>query len=146
MKLKIIDPQSPYYEAALSLRYRLFFQEHDLPWSILFDDKEATSTHLALIDGENLVAYGRLSSDADMNFQISQMVVDPKHQGRGYGTEVLERLIALTREMHGNSIFLNARISAIAFYEKMGFIAFGEPFKSKSTQVEHIKMKLELIG
>ncbi|WP_236781700.1 hypothetical protein [Aliivibrio fischeri] len=82
--MEIINLQSTddIYQQALNLRYDLFFREPGLPKEILVDDLEENSTHVAIVEKSELYAYGRLSEIAKGIFKISQMVVQPKMQGK----------------------------------------------------------------
>ncbi len=48
--VRIIKLQRIYfhYQAAIQLRYDLFFRPHDLPEAIVFDEREKDSRHFAL--------------------------------------------------------------------------------------------------
>lgn len=144
MKITIIDRGSPYYEDALALRYSLFFEKYNLPREVLFDEDESTALHCALVEVDELIAYGRLNCRGDSLCQISQMVVDPQYQNRGYGMMILKRLVSIANEKDGRSISLNARMHAVGFYQKAGFTSVGEAFRSKRTGVEHIEMRREI--
>lgn len=141
--VKKIDTKDALYQEARDLRYELFFKAHGLPTSILDDEKEAQSTHVAIVEDGLLVGYGRLSEVEMKVFQISQMVVAPRHQSKGYGTILLKDLIQLALNSGAASIILNARITATGLYEKQGFATQGEVFNSTSTGIPHIKMVYE---
>ena len=139
MKVKQLNQDDALYHQALNLRYQLFFEEHALDKTVLFDKYEDYSDHLCIADNM-LQAYGRLSEMSVGNYQISQMVVSPDLQGQGLGSEILQQLVNLALTKKARLIFLNARLSALTFYQKHHFIAVGSVFKSKSTGIEHIKM------
>lgn len=140
MKISEISIEDRIYQEALELRYDLFFREHGLPRSILFDDLEADSIHIAMTDESGLVAYGRLSPIGNGEFVVSQMVVRPACQGKGYGSQVLARIIQTAISQEARILMLEARIPAISMYEKQGFIRDGSVYESHSTGVPHIKM------
>ena len=68
------------------------------------------------------------------------MVVSPMHQGQGFGTQLLSKLIQIAQKEGANTIMLNARITAVALYQKQGFKEIGKVYNSTSTNVLHIKM------
>jgi len=143
MKTIEIEPEGELYKQALTLRYELFFKRHDLPWSILFDDKESVSNHMAIINDKLLLAYGRITKREGNIYQISQMVVSPNAQRTGIGSILLKELLSLAHNNGCHKIVLNARIEAKEFYEKLGFKCIGEIFCSKTTNIPHIKMIFE---
>ncbi|MUL17337.1 GNAT family N-acetyltransferase [Aliivibrio fischeri] len=140
--MEIINLQSTddIYQQALNLRYDLFFREPGLPKEILVDDLEENSTHVAIVEKSELYAYGRLSEIAKGIFKISQMVVQPKMQGKGLGTRILSELVNLALEKGAEEVFLHARLHAVVMYEKIGFETIGNSYIAKVTGVPHIKM------
>lgn len=139
-----IEPDSSFYRDALNLRYDLFFRDCNLPFDILFDQKENNSYHLGIIHNNVLLAYGRLTKISRIRFQISQMVVKSEYQGQGFGSQILKKLISVSKDNKASIITLNARLSAIGLYEKFSFKISGKSFLSETTKVEHIKMNLQL--
>lgn len=109
------------YHAAKALRYKLFFEEHGSPKEVLNDSQEIKSTHIAMSSGHELIAYGRLTEITPTEFQISQLVVSPSFQKRGYGTQLLIYLMKLCRQKNASYIVLNARTNSVGLYEKQGF-------------------------
>ncbi|MGF1683485.1 GNAT family N-acetyltransferase [Photobacterium minamisatsumaniensis] len=146
MELLEIEVGSIFHKQALDLRYHLFFEEMNHPRDILFDGKEKNSFHLALVKKSELVAYGRLSQHSLSEYQISQMVVNPRYQGLGYGKQVLNGLVNKAKVLKSETIFLNARLTAVSLYQSVGFIFDGEAHESPATKVEHIRMKLSLLN
>lgn len=142
MELHLIEVGTRWHEQALDLRFELFFEKAGLPRNILFDGKEEKSVHIGVIHQNQLIAYGRLSLLDGSQYQISQMVVAPEYQGKGLGKRVLAALIEKAKTQHALGIELNARITAMALYESMGFEPLGDMFESASTKVKHIKMHL----
>jgi predicted GNAT family N-acyltransferase len=118
----------------------MFFKEHNLSKNILNDEKEEKSTHIAISQDDELIAYGRLTALNSEEFQISQIVVPPNYQGQGYGVKLLQELVLSAKNRGAKTIALNARISAIDFYGKQGFQHAGQVYSSRTTGVRHIKM------
>lgn len=137
-----ISMEAPVYQAALSLRYDLFFREHKLPRDIRLDELENSSIHIATTSGDNLIAYARLSDLGEGRYKISQVVVQPEHQGKGCGRTLLEAVVACAWEQGASVIELNARSFATGLCNGLGFIEVGEEYISEFTYVPHIKMEL----
>ena len=93
MKLEEIAIGSDLYGKALQLRYELFFKDLGLPKSVVPDDLEERSTHLALSDQDQLIGYSRLSALSEKDYRISQVVVSPIRQGLGHSITLLNYLI-----------------------------------------------------
>jgi predicted GNAT family N-acyltransferase len=142
-QLKFIAYGSDAYHEAAQIRYRLFYQEHNIPFDSIFDTKEAQDLHLAVIEqpSDRVLAYGLLVQNSLDEFQIYQMVVLPEFQGQGLGTQILQGLTTAARERGGILLLLNARETKATFYQKFGFEPLGEVFPSSTTGVPHIKMQ-----
>ena len=145
-QIKFIDYGSNEYYQAAQLRYRLFYQEHNIPFESIFEPAEKQDLHLAITTSlENIVlAYGRLGKNNSDEFQIYQMVVMPEHQGHGLGMRILHVLIEVAVERGASLLTLNARTTKVRFYQKAGFETIGEVFASYTTGVPHIKMQKNL--
>jgi len=79
---------------------------------------------LAVFDGEKAVGMGRIVGDGIYNV-ICDVVVAPDYQGRGVGTEIVQRLLGYlngrTPEGGRASVQLIAETAKEPFYEKLGF-------------------------
>jgi len=139
-----IDIDSENYKDAASLRYDVFYKEFNLDPDIINDSQERNSIHLAAVAGGRVAGYGRLSIDGN-TAQISQMVVHHKMRGKGIGSRIMTLLISRSKEERCRSIFLSARIGAVAFYQRFGFKCTGGQFPSKKTGLAHIRMERQLI-
>ena len=146
MEVKFITIEQAEYFQACQLRHQVFFAEHNLPFTILFDDQEAISFHAVITNLHNkVIAYGRLTRIQNNTYQISQMVVKPDCQRQGLGQQILLALINLAKKRGANLIALEARTSAVKFYQKLGFETDSPEYPSKKTGVIHVNMKLKLI-
>ncbi|MEI8609138.1 GNAT family N-acetyltransferase [Enterovibrio sp. Hal110] len=140
----ILNRDESLYQEALDLRFNLFFEPANLPRDVLFDDNETRSKHLALTQDGALLAYLRLTEASDKHFQLSQMVVTPKHQGKGLGRRLVTEAIQYLRARSATDVTLSARLHAIRLYTSVGFVVSGNVYLSKRTGVEHINMRLKI--
>ena len=145
-QLKLVECGSSEYRQAARLRYRLFYREHGIQFESIFDPQEQQSLHLVIKAniGDRVLAYGRLDRKNFNEFQIYQMVVEPKYQRQGLGTIILQTLITIATDRGASLIVLNARVAKVQFYQKHGFQSIGEVFASPSTGVPHIKMRKKI--
>lgn len=131
---------SSLYEEVMELRYQTFFKEFELPKSVTPDELEPESIHLALLNDNELLAYGRLSLLHQGVYRISQVIVPEPHRGNGYAMALLNEMVERSRELGASRVDLNAQLSAQKFYERCGFVAIDEPYEVKITGVVHVKM------
>lgn len=145
MLIKQIELNSELYQQACQLRYQLFYQPHGLSFDSIFNSQETESFHLGIINHDLLVAYGQLTQQTDQTYKISQMVVHPNYQRQGLGKKVLAELITISQQKNAQKIVLDARISAVNFYQQLGFKKImGTEHPSATTGVPHIYMQLKL--
>ncbi len=97
------------------------------------DDLE-TTTHFGFFVDKNIVGIVSVFQNkndifvAENQYQIRGMGVlhDFRHKGLGRELVLYCENYILTKK--GNLIWFNARESAIGFYQKLGYILFGNPF------------------
>lgn len=145
-EVRFVTAENAEYSKICTLRYRLFFQAHHLPFDILFDAQEARSLHTVITHQEthDVLAYGRLTPGADEIFQISQMVVAPEWQHQGLGKAIIMALLERAAAEQAHTIVLDARTDAVGFYEKLGFEQISDVFPSAKTGVLHVRMQKKL--
>ncbi|MGL5831967.1 MAG: GNAT family N-acetyltransferase [Waterburya sp.] len=138
---ELIKYNSQEFQQACQLRYELFFAEHGLAWDVVQDERQANYFHGAILQQNLLVAYGQLVPQANRIYQICQMVVKPGYQGQNYGSRILYFLIEKAQQERAIALTLNARLSAVGFYQKFDFQTHGKQFPSTTTGIPHITMK-----
>jgi len=72
---------------------------------------------------DKLVAFGRVIGDGSFNFYIQDLIVDPGHQGKGFGKTIMRHLMRYIEATGGEDavIGLMAADGAVGFYEQFGF-------------------------
>ena len=110
-----------------------FVQYYHLRWKILRkpwqqalgteqDAQESGSIHRMITDEQgNVVAVGRLEKSTSHQGQIRFMAVDDNMQGQGLGQKIINDLEQKASQLGMSEIMLNARESAIGFYQKLGY-------------------------
>jgi predicted GNAT family N-acyltransferase len=88
------------------------------------DKWDAISIHaIAWVDGV-AAACGRLLPDG----HIGRMAVRRPFRGKNIGAQVLLHLMAKARQRGDTQSVLSAQTHAIPFYEKFGFVAYGDEY------------------
>ncbi len=141
MELKQINTKHPLYQAAVTLRIALFFKDRPDAAHLIADALEAEGQHVVCITNAKVIGTGRVNV-IDGEGIISQMAVAEDAQRQGVGQHILEYCIALCKAQDVRRITLAARCTAVAFYEKYGFKAYGTVYPSKKTGIEHQRMML----
>ncbi len=140
---RYIEPGTPEYERAKEMRYRELYGDWGLPRALIEDTDGRVYHHLAVFDGERVIGFARLHLE-DGESRVFQVCVDRDYQRRGIATRLMQELIALTASQGRTDVVLDARDTAISFYEQLGFVAEGEVFLSGRTNTPHRRMRLSL--
>jgi len=72
----------------------------------------------------------------DKNFQFRKFAVDEGMQGKGIGTVLLKYIIHFAINEGAERIWCNARLSAVGFYLKSGFLQTGTLFSKNGFDYE----------
>ena len=104
-------------------------------------DRLPSAFHLgAFIDGEHagtasfynlpneLALAAAENPPAEELWQLRGMGSAPEYKGRGIGTAMLERAYPELTARGGTVLWCNARVVALEFYRKMGFLVLGDEF------------------
>lgn len=114
-------------EAAFAIRRKVFCEEQNVPEEEELDDRDTEAWHfLAFVDGVP-AGTARLVPTAGAA-KIGRMAVRKEYRGRGVGTRLLEAAMHAAAELKLHPMVLDAQVSAIPFYERLGFVAEGVVF------------------
>ena len=99
--------------------------------------------HFAGYDGDNLVAYCRLTVEGDIG-KISRVFVAKNYLKQGFGKQLINNLIERCLELDIKKLELNSRESSLKFYERLGFYRSGELIVSQESMLTLIPMVREV--
>lgn len=141
--VKTIEYGTGDYMATLELRNRVM--RVPLGLSIYKEDTsfEQHARMVAAFDEETVVGVGVMTAQGGV-FKLEFLCVDTTLQGRGIGGMMLARLEEKARAEGGTRLFMDARVSASAFYRRHGYREVGEVFSLDYAPVPHIVMEKEL--
>jgi predicted N-acetyltransferase YhbS len=104
-------------------------------------DLEPDTVHLAALDGERVVGCVSVFPNAyegtPAAWQLRGMAVDPAYQGRGIGRLVLDAAVEAVTATGAPLMWAYGRVSALGFYELMGWRAVGEEFSYGPADLPH---------
>ncbi|WP_187355239.1 GNAT family N-acetyltransferase [Paenibacillus tengchongensis] len=112
-------------EAAWKLRHEVMWPERE-PEYVRIDGDESAE-HYGLLDGERLVSVVSLFREGEAA-QFRKFATLESEQGKGYGSRLLEHVLAAAAAAGAQRIYCNARSSKIGFYKKFGLAATEERF------------------
>jgi len=120
---KTANQQNKYYH----FRWQMLREPWRMPIGSERDEYDEMSHHRMIVDGKGRpMAVGRLYITPDNEGQIRYMAVKPNRRSKGVGSLVLVALESFARQEGVKRLVINARVDAIAFYEKNGFESQGE--------------------
>lgn len=133
------------YQAALAdlraVRETVFVHEQHVPLEEEWDALDPDCVHvLARAANGSPIGTGRLTPE----HKIGRMAVLPPWRGHGVGDALLLALIEQARTRGWREVALNAQVSAIGFYARHGFVAYGERYWEAG--IEHQAMRRALSG
>lgn len=125
-----------------SIRETVFIIEQSVPIELEWDELDAHCTHCLVNNAKGIsVATARLHLTSP-NAHIGRMAVLKPYRQQGVGMLMLTKLLEYAQEKAVKKIFINAQTTAMAFYQRTGFVTIGEQFDDAG--IPHYKMVLDL--
>ncbi|MGX7148077.1 GNAT family N-acetyltransferase [Enterococcus ureasiticus] len=133
------DTMSDIYLDAVKIRRQVFMLEQGVPGEIEIDKYEAACIHFVLYGDENeAIATCRLLPLEDGLIKLQRMAVQKEYRGNDHGRLIVESAEQFSKEQGYRAMTLGAQITALGFYERMGYIKEGEMFLDAN--IEHYQM------
>lgn len=144
MKILITkDTMSDIYLDAVRIRQKVFVQEQGVPANLEIDENEAYCVHFVLYtEDKKAAATVRLLPLNDQLFKLQRMAVLKDYRGNSLGAEIIAEAESFARQQGFKIIELGAQLTAEKFYQKLGYLAYGEVFQDAG--IDHVHMKKEL--
>jgi len=120
-----------------SVRNSVFVVEQSVPEDLDFDGLDPTCCHALAFSGDEVVATGRMESDG----HIGRIAVLKAHRGCGIGSALVQFFLSMAKRKKMGLVYLNAQVTAVGFYEKLGFHRTGDVFMD--ADIEHVRMERE---
>lgn len=122
-----------------AVRHAVFVIEQQVPEDEEWDELDAQSRHVLARDGQGQpIGTGRLTP----NGKIGRMAVVQDWRGKGVGDALLRVLLEAARDRHFSQIEIHAQSHALGFYERAGFVAYGEAFDECGIPHRHMRIEL----
>ena len=105
------------------------------------DDSDPRCVHLLASDDDAPVGTGRI--DLAEGGKVGRVAVVASRRSQGVGTALMSFVHCVARENSLNNVWCNAQVSAVPFYERLGYrITSAEPFDEAG--IPHVRMECEL--
>ena len=138
-------------EACLDLRREVFVVEQGVPADLELDafDSDSSTSHLAALDAEgNVVATVRWVVE-DPGFEgadpalgnlghLQRLAVRASGRGQGIGAVLVAAVEAEVSAADLGALYLAAQATAVRFYERLGYLAYGASFVEAGLDHRHM--------
>ncbi len=115
--------------ACFAIRHTVFVLEQGVPEDEELDAHEDEATHfLALDKAGKPVGTARLWVTPDGEAKAQRVAVLEETRGTGVGVAIMEALEAEAKRKGFRALHLAAQVSALSFYERLGYEAEGDRF------------------
>lgn len=139
----------PWHEAqieAYSIRKAVFIEEQGVPPEMELDESDPCAHHILVYANSIVVGTVRLLELGEGDRQIGQigrMAVLASHRKQGFGSRLLKAVIELGVSRGLSQFELHAQLSAISFYERLGFVARGDIYHEAGIQHRDMMLKIQ---
>ncbi|WP_439148666.1 GNAT family N-acetyltransferase [Sulfitobacter sp.] len=124
------------------LRRIVFIEEQSVPEADELDDLDGTSIHFLASQKDIPIGTARMQINGD-TAKIGRVCVLAAHRGTGLGAALMRAAVDEARQQDGVAfVKLSSQVSAIGFYEKLGFVAQGPVYDDAG--IDHRDMVLPL--
>lgn len=140
MEVKQISPRDTY-----TLRHKVLVPGKDFEMCKFEGDEDEQTFHLGAFVEGRLVSVASFFFDkhpelvGENHYQLRGMATLDEFRQKGFSTELLKVAFPIIKQNFCNLVWCNARVSAVPFYEKVGFLKHGEIFEIPEIG-EHIVM------
>ena len=139
--VKLVETEEE-MEGALSVRFRVFVAEQNVPMDEELDEFDSSATHAIVLSQGDVVATGRVVyGNEDSAARIGRMAVDMEWRRKGIGGRLLTFLEEEAATQGGSTYILNAQEYVKDFYASHGYVERGETFLEAN--IVHILMRKE---
>ncbi|WP_405785728.1 MULTISPECIES: GNAT family N-acetyltransferase [unclassified Streptomyces] len=132
--VRVVAADDPDAMAAVhAIRHEVFVVEQDVPADLERDGKDDRAVHV-LAEGAGtgrllLGADAAAKNDGDPETAVlGRLAVLGSARGRGVGARLVRALEDEARRLGLRGVYLEAQVHAIAFYERLGYTAYGPEF------------------
>jgi len=127
---------------AFAVRHDVFVVAQGVPLDLERDELDETADHLVVrVDGR-VMGTGRLFVGDDGVGVLGRLAVREEARGAGLGVALVRGIEERARERGLRAIELHAQTHVREFYERLGYVAFGEEYLEAG--IPHISMRKPL--
>ena len=134
--------QNPCYQDAVGIRRQVFIDEQGIDPHDELDGTDEDKMHYVGYVDDQPVTTARIDMLAGNRVKIQRVATVASARHRGYAGTLIKQIIADARRSEVARIELDAQLTALAFYQELGFVAIGEPFEEAG--IQHKTMRYQV--
>jgi len=123
---EVLSPQERAH--SFDIRCKVFVEEQHVPPELEIDEADEGALHFLIQRGEKALGTARLIRLSGGKAKIGRVAVLREARGCGAGKLLMEHMIKRARQEGFRELCLDAQLTVIPFYEKLGFSAEGDVF------------------
>ena len=138
MKTILAEKQAHFIDA-LAIRTLVFIGEQDVPVWEEIDDYDRFVPLFVIYEGNRALGTARIIPKEKGIYKIGRVANRQEARSRGVGKKLMQDVMNyIKKETMAKEICLDAQLTAVPFYEKLGFNVYGEVFQDAG--IDHISM------
>lgn len=142
IKLKILDIKHCDYPQVVALINEVLRKPFNYPEYIKWGTDNHNINFVAYYKNE-IIGCNIVTPEGDA-LEGNQFAIKSTFQKHGIGTKLMQAVENYAIKNNYKEIAFNARLTAMQFYENLGYSCIGEPFKSSAYDLMLIKMNKNL--
>lgn len=128
LEFQVIEHWSREYRQSVYLRYKILRQPLGLHFTREQLEEEKDYIHITGEAEGRIIACLFLIPQPENRYCMRQVAVQDDLQGIGIGKKLVEFSELVIKEKHAAEMYMHARLTAVPFYERLGYERFGELF------------------
>jgi len=142
LQIREIEYNSPEYKKELELRDKVLRKPLGMSLFVENLDADKNDVHVGAFVHNQLVGVLILTRLNDDQVKMRQVAVDEEMRCIRIGSQMVQYAEMISKNRHYRTMLLNARKTAVAFYEKLGYETIGDEFLE--INIPHFKMHKDL--
>ncbi len=139
MEIRIVKYKSEDYKKAIVLRNKILREPLGIKMTEEFLAQDEQDVHFGIFEGDKILVSLTYRIISETTIKMRQVATDDHLQGQGLGKKLVLFSEKYMKEKGYSHIILNARNSAIYFYNKLSYTTFGEEFEEVG--LPHMQME-----
>ncbi|MGE6203080.1 GNAT family N-acetyltransferase [Guptibacillus hwajinpoensis] len=136
MEVKVVQSKKE-LDDAFQVRHTVFVEEQQVPAELEIDDHEKQAYHFVAYDDHQPTAAGRFRV-LDHIAKVERICVLRDYRKTGLGQILMNSIEKHARELDLKEMKLNAQMTAVGFYEKLGYTTVSGEFMDAG--IPHVTM------